>query len=64
MKKSLKRHKAGNIWNEMSITDRENWLRGVGHRGWANESWWNLTNSIRELFVNHVEFSSAAYAYR
>jgi hypothetical protein len=63
--KSLKRHKIGQVWNDMNYTDRANWLHsGIGHSGWANESWWGLPEMIRADFVKHVEITRSIYAYR
>lgn len=65
-KPNTKHHKAGSTWNEMNRTDRANWLRtsGAGHSGWANDSWWNLVDSIRSAFIAHVEAMASIYSYR
>lgn len=53
-------------WDRMFTTERANWLHssGMGHSGWANESFNALPRSIQEAFAKHVQFVRAIHAYR
>ena len=64
-KKTFKRHKAGNVWNSMHITDRGNFLQRRSWNGlYAVESWYHLPEAIRRDFVEHFEISRDIYAWR